>query len=67
MEHALCDQIAQKVLPRIRGIDISEYRGQLDRLKQISSELGDVKLAEAIEEASEREGPFHWNGIERVD
>lgn len=67
VEHALCDQIAQKVLPRIRGIDISEYRGQLDRLKQISSELGDVKLAEAIEEASEREGPFHWNGIERVD
>ena len=67
VEHALCDQIAQKVLPRIRGIDISEYRGQLDQLKQISSELGDAKLAEAIEEASEREGPFHWNGIERVD
>lgn len=66
---ALADQIEQRVLPRLRGLDAHEHANSdaIDRvLGIVKDRLKDEALARAIELG--REGhSFLWQGVERSD
>ncbi len=67
---AIADQIEQRVLPKMRGIDPSEPGSSraLRSVKDLAADLGDGELAEAIEEGS-RGGHGHsfmWHGVDRA-
>jgi predicted nucleic acid-binding Zn-ribbon protein len=67
--HALADQIEQRVMPKLRGLDpqSSESRALFDRLREVVNELGDDALLEAIEKGERaHEGTqFVWFGVDR--
>lgn len=67
--HALSDQIEQRVMPKLRGLDpqTSEARGLFDHLREVVTALGDDALLEAIEKGERaHEGTqFVWFGVDR--
>ncbi|MBL8726726.1 MAG: hypothetical protein JNK49_21980 [Planctomycetes bacterium] len=66
LQFALADQIEQRVLPKLRGIDPSENAARecINQVLEIVEGLGDAELYEAIEEA--RQGhSFWWQGLDR--
>ncbi len=67
LEHALADQIEQKVLPKVRGKEIGLIEGPMKRLADLAKEqLDDEPLANAIEKGmKEDQGIFLWNGLDR--
>jgi hypothetical protein len=68
---ALADQIEQRILPKLRGLDIGEHRSAFDRVGDIINDLDDPPLAQAYNNASEQTGSgmahFAWQGIDRVE
>ena len=68
-KHALADQIEQRVMPKLRGLDpqTSESRALFDHLREVVTELGDDALLEAIEKGERaHEGTqFVWFGVDR--
>ncbi len=65
---AIVDQIEQKVLPKLRGRELSTIQGALLQLTQLVSRLDDAGLVKAIEAGrSDTEGTFMWTGLDRVE
>ena len=70
---AFADQLEQRILPKLRGIDlgdagVSQHLSQIGDL--IKNELRDEVLAAAFERASEDDGsgrPFVWMGVRREE
>ena len=66
---ALADQIEQRVMPKLRGIDPSTHDGAnaIDKISEIVHELGDLELEQAIKSGREaNEGSqFVWFGVDR--
>lgn len=68
---ALADQVEFKILPRFRGIDLSENvnkRALSDVRRLVETELKDEKLAAAIEECEGHglsDNQFAWHGLDR--
>ena len=64
--HAVADQIEQKLLPKFRGLDPSEpeVRESLDKLRDIVDELDDTELSAALQ-ASRDGHQFSWSGVDR--
>ncbi len=67
---ALADQIEQKIMPKLRGLDLAENttRDCLDAVDEILAGLSDDKLCEAFRRAREDEantGMFMWQGVSR--
>lgn len=66
---ALADQIEMRLLPKLRGVDVSEMTSHFDRMRALASELGDDQLAEAIRdsvaEAETGSQQFVWKGVIR--
>ena len=67
---AFADQVEQKIIPKLRGVDLSEppSRYCLDELGKIIDELGDKSLIEAFRvsrEESQYLGMFRWRGVSR--
>ncbi|MFZ1642153.1 MAG: hypothetical protein WAV07_12155 [Candidatus Contendobacter sp.] len=70
---AFADQLEQRILPKLRGIDlgdagVSQHLSQIGDL--IKNELRDEVLATAFERASEDDGsgrPFVWMGVRREE
>lgn len=66
---ALADQIEQRVLPKLRGIDPSEPGGNnaLRQVQDVVTQLGDEELAEAIEQGKtgSHGHSFLWHGVDR--
>jgi hypothetical protein len=66
-QHAMADQIEQKLLPKFRGLDPSEaeVKHSLDKIRDIADALEDKELVEAIKIS--RDGhQFSWSGIDRA-
>lgn len=65
---AMADQIEQKILPKLRGLDLKEIRGPLSEVQKIVHELGDQVLEDAIKRASDekRFHQFMWLGCDRL-
>jgi archaellum component FlaC len=65
---AMADQIEQKLLPKLRGKDLSLVESPLQRLSEIVRKLGDDQLVRAIDEGAHSEqGTFMWNGLDRKE
>lgn len=66
---ALADQIEQRVMPKLRGLDpqVPECKQLFDSLKTTVSTLGDDALREAIErgERAHEGSQFVWFGVDR--
>jgi len=68
---AVADQIEQKVLPKLRGIDCTTERAAscLQDLERIIAPLGDSELAKAFKSARDESmsiGMFQWRGVVRA-
>jgi len=68
LKWAMADQIEQKLLPKFRGLDLSEREvtDALANLQDVVRELDDEPLLQAIQQASRRaEHQFLWQGVQR--
>ena len=66
---AVADQVEQRILPRLRGLDIADHNvsGALDDLGQFIQDLGDTTLRKAFDEARDtRHHQFNWQGVDRT-
>jgi peptidoglycan hydrolase CwlO-like protein len=67
---AFADQVEQKVLPKLRGIDIfaNASKEALDTVQGVLAELGDEDLTEAFRKSKDDEstGTFIWRGVTRA-
>ncbi len=69
---ALSEQIEQRILPKLRGLDTGEFREAFEKLKELVGELKDDGLRKALEKGCEDRGglgtkSFVWNGLDRTD
>lgn len=67
---AFADQVEQKIIPKIRGIDLGNENANecLNEVEAIIAELGDDELGVAFDAArteSESLGMFQWRGVTR--
>ena len=70
VEFGLADQIEQRILPKLRGIDLESGKSHLLELANISEDdLKDTELAEAIKNTITLSGSFtstfNWRGLQR--
>jgi peptidoglycan hydrolase CwlO-like protein len=67
---AFADQVEQKVLPKLRGIDVfaNASKEALDKVQGVLEELGDEDLTEAFRKSKDDEstGTFVWRGVTRA-
>jgi hypothetical protein len=67
---AVADQIEQKIIPKIQGIDLDEKSTDecLDGIERIIDDIGDNALGQAFERSKEDSrsiGMFKWQGVTR--
>ncbi len=61
----LSDQIAMRVMPKLRGLDLAEYDSVFTRLRGQLQQTNDEALMTAFKKASESaQGFFDWRGIQ---
>lgn len=67
---AFADQIEQRILPKLRGVELADSGAPFARLLSlIANELGDEDLAEALRDAMIDDGTgrtFNWRGVRRT-
>jgi hypothetical protein len=64
---AFSDQLEQRILPKLRGIDTAEFQDGLGQLLSfVQQDVGDVELGNAIQQGRDRP-LFSWQGINRED
>lgn len=63
-KQALADQIEQRILPKLRGLDVQEAEATLDGVRAVIVTTGDQALLRAFEE-SKATGSFLWKGVDR--
>lgn len=67
---AFADQVEQKVLPRLRGIDLNEDKSKesLDEICSLIEDLGDDALRDVFSSSKEDQsvGTFVWRGVTRL-
>ncbi len=66
VDHAFADQLEQRILPKLRGIDTAEFSDPLGQLQTLIEETGDKALATATEAARKRQ-LFSFQGVNRQD
>jgi len=66
-QHALADQIEQKIIPKLRGLDTQDDATSrcLDRIADLIGRLNDPELADAFMRARQ-EHLFEWFGVKRA-
>jgi len=72
VNRALADQIEMRILPRLRGVALTDGQEAIERAAQIAAECDDNALCEAIGDAqnnllARRDDRFHWTGVSRLD
>jgi len=61
----LADQIAMRVMPKLRGVDLSEHGEVFNNLGQLLQEVGNSALQQAFDQARQSaQGFFDWRGID---
>jgi hypothetical protein len=64
----LADQIAMKIMPKLRGVDLADNSQAFNRLDPLIQEIGDNGLTEAYDSARRSsQGFFQWQGISWSD
>lgn len=61
---ALADQVAMRFLPKLRGLDLTENRQELDMIRRHIAALNDQDVMDAFNSAADPEKSyFQWRGI----
>jgi hypothetical protein len=64
----LSDQVAMRVMPKLKGLDMGEYADVFNRLGSQLTKIDDDNLNEAFQKAqSSTMGFFDWRGINWLD
>ncbi|WP_448187565.1 AAA family ATPase [Azospirillum sp. sgz301742] len=67
---AFADQIEQRILPKLRGVELADSAAPLEKLHSlIANELKDDELAKALRDAMADDGTgrtFNWRGVRRT-
>jgi hypothetical protein len=64
---AFADQLEQRILPKLRGIDTADFQDGLGQLQSfVDQDIGDKPLADAIQQGRDRP-LFVWQGVNRGD
>jgi len=65
---AMADQIEQRILPKLRGIDLEEQGAHITEIRNLIDELEDTALAAAFEASKSKESnTFIWRGVDRAN
>lgn len=65
---AIADQIEQRILPKLRGVELEGNEEAMEAIKKVVIESGDSPLSGAFEKAMDvRTGTFLWRGLDRTD
>lgn len=65
-KYAFADQLEQKILPKLRGLDIEANGDCFVSIQNIIKELNDEELFEAYERATKKDKyMFTWHGVSR--
>jgi hypothetical protein len=63
-KRAMADQIAMRVMPKLRGTDVNEHAAVFNRLKVQLDQINDAALTAAFDDAKNSSmGFFNWRGI----
>lgn len=63
-KRALADQIAMRVMPKLRGLDLDQHRAELDQIAGHIQQLNDPAMLHAFGSAmNNKQGFFRWQGI----
>ena len=64
---AFADQVEQKIIPKLRGLDLMDHGGALQEIYQVIEKLDDGPLTEAFGRAKDDStvGMFVWRGVSR--
>ena len=66
--NAIADQIEQRILPKLRGVDVTEQAGRraVDEVKDVVTRLDDDRLLDAVERGADQGTDlFVWSGVDR--
>ncbi len=64
---AMADQIEQRIMPKLRGLELEGNQEALDAIKKVIKQADDAALMKAFETAAEHHsGTFLWRGLDRT-
>jgi hypothetical protein len=64
---AMADQIEQRIMPKLRGLELEGNQEALDAIKKVIKQADDAPLMKAFEAAAEHHsGTFLWRGLDRT-
>jgi len=67
LKYAMADQIEQRILPKLRGIDLEEQGSHVMEIRRLIDDLGDDALLKAFDNSSNRDAnTFIWRGVDRA-
>ena len=65
---ALADQIEQRILPKLRGVELDGNEEAMEAIKKVILKAEDNVLTSAFEKAmDQRSSTFLWRGLDRTD
>ena len=66
---AFADQIEQRIMPKLRGIDLEQFESPLKKISNLIQETNDEALCKAFEKGCSdvTNGVFMWQGIDRSE
>jgi hypothetical protein len=64
LRDAFADQLEQRIMPKLRGIDTAEFQESLGQLQALIDRIGDKELADAMHAGRQRP-LFGWQGLNR--
>ena len=64
----LADQIGMRIMPKLRGLDLTQHAQTLDNIASVLTQMGDATLSDAFTAATDRQrnrsGFFQWQGMD---
>jgi 5-methylcytosine-specific restriction endonuclease McrBC GTP-binding regulatory subunit McrB len=64
---AMADQIEQRILPKLRGVEISDTREALRKIQSVIDQCEDSQLLKAFKKGYSNQEIFIWRGIDRIE
>ena len=64
---AMADQIEQRIMPKLRGIEISDANQPLKEIRSVIEQCDDQDLLDAFKKGSENQQIFIWRGLDRTE
>jgi len=66
-QYAMADQIEQRIMPKLRGIEIADSDQSLRKIRSVIEQCDDQELLDAFKKGSENQQIFIWKGIDRTE